>query len=104
MRHALVKVRKLVSLPDNVLTVTFRRYSSLFNASSCKYIQLHYLRTCLLIVHKIITFNNCKSESYMIISDTTSFLVSKLMAIEPRLVKPAPETNSCSKYMSDIES
>lgn len=41
MRHALVKVRKLVSLPDNVLTVTFKRYSSLFNASSCKYKQLH---------------------------------------------------------------
>lgn len=36
IRHALVKVKKLVSLPDTVLTVTFNLYSSLLNASSCK--------------------------------------------------------------------
>lgn len=34
IRQALVKVKKLVSFPDNVLTVTFNLYSSLLNANS----------------------------------------------------------------------
>lgn len=37
IRHALVKVKKLVSLPDNVFTVTFNLYNSLLNANSYKY-------------------------------------------------------------------
>lgn len=36
IRHALVKVRKLVSLPDNVLTVTFNLYSSFLDANCYK--------------------------------------------------------------------
>lgn len=36
IRHALVKVRKLVSLPDNVLTVTFTLYSSFLDANCYK--------------------------------------------------------------------
>lgn len=33
IRHALVNVRNWVSLPDNVLTVTFNLYSSFFDAN-----------------------------------------------------------------------
>lgn len=44
-----------------------------------------------------ITFNKFNSESSNIVSDTTSFLVSKFTGIELRLVKPVPGLNSCSK-------
>lgn len=43
------------------------------------------------------TFNNCKSGSLIVVSDTTSFLVSRFTIIELRLVNPLPGINSCSK-------